>query len=315
MNQSKKVTDGALLMAIYIVLLVMSVFVPLFILIGMFILPIPFIIYASKYNWKPTLLIIILSLILSLMFATVVSLPLTILSSLGGLAIGTSLYNKESSHQAWAKGTLGFIIGMLLVFLFAQFLLGINWERELNTAIEESFTMTEAIIDQTGTTGQVEEQMNLLKEQMQSVTLLIPASITIMSIFISLITSFVSFKIMNRINKEKLYFIPFKELNLPTSIFWLYFVVIIISFFNLDTSTNIGVIALNSMVILTTLMIIQGYSFVFFYADFKKWPKAIPIIIIIISILIPLIMMLVIRLLGIIDIGFGLKKRIGSQAK
>lgn len=315
MNQSKKVTDGALLMAIYVVLLVMSVFIPLFILIGMFILPVPFIIYASKYNWKPTLLIIILSLILSLMFATIVSLPLTILSSLGGLAIGTALYNKESSHQVWAKGTLGFIIGMLLVFIFAQFLLGINWERELNTAIDESFSMTESMIDQTGTTGQVEEQMSLLKEQMQNVTLLIPASITIMSIFLAFVTTFVSFKIMNRINKGKLYFIPFRKLNLPTSVFWLYFVVIIISFFNLDTATTSGIIALNSMVILTTLMIIQGYSFVFFYADLKKWPKIIPIVIVIISILIPFIMMLVIRLLGIIDIGFGLKKRIGSQAK
>ncbi|HLQ83297.1 MAG TPA: YybS family protein [Pseudogracilibacillus sp.] len=315
MNNSKRVTDGALLMAIYIVLLLMSVFLPLFILIGLFILPIPFIIYAAKYNWKPTLLIIILSLVLSLMFATIVSLPLTILSSLGGLAIGTALYNKENSHQVWAKGTLGFIIGMMLVFIFAQFFLGINWEQELNTMIDESFTMTEEIMVQTGTDNQVNEQLTLIKEQMQNLTLLIPASMTIMSIFLSIVTIFISYKIMNRINKEKYKFIPFKDLNLPTSIFWLYFIAIILSFFNPDTSTTLGVIVINSVVILTTLMIIQGYSFVFFYANEKKWPKAIPIIIVIVSFLIPLIMMLVIRLLGIIDIGFGLKKRIGTQAK
>lgn len=314
MNQSKQITDGALLMAIYIVLLIMSVFIPLFILIGLFILPIPFVIYASKYSWKPTLLIIILALILSLMFATLISLPLTILAGLGGLTIGTALYNKETSYQTWAKGTLGFIIGMLIVFLAAQFILGINIETELNTLIDESFEMTEKIMEQAGNTEQIEEQMTLIKEQMQSMTLFIPASIVISSIFTSLITTFLAFKIMNRIGKEKYYFTPFKKFNLPMSIFWLYFLVIILSFFNQDTTT-FGIIILNSMMILTTLMVLQGYSFIFFYADFKSWPKAIPIIIIIISILIPLILMLVIRLLGIIDLGFGLKKRIGSQAK
>lgn len=159
MSQSKKITDGALLMAIYIVLLMMSVFIPAFILIGLFILPIPFIIYASRYNWKPTLLIIVLALVLSLMFATIVSLPLTLLSSLGGLAIGTAIYNKESSHQTWAKGTLGFIIGLLLVFVSAQLLLGINWTTELNTIIDESLVMSEEIMEQFGFTGQLEDQM------------------------------------------------------------------------------------------------------------------------------------------------------------
>src|SRR5699024_3556683 len=97
---------------------------------------------------------------------------------------------------------------------------------------------------------------------------------------------------------------------LPMSVFWIYFLVIILSFFNTDTSTTMVIVIANSMVILTTLMILQGYSFIFHYADVKKWPKVIPVIIVIISFLIPLIMMLVIRLLGIIDLGFGLKKRV-----
>src|SRR5690625_2410128 len=113
MSQSKKITDGALLMAIYIVLLIMSVFIPVFILIGLFILPIPFIIYASRYNWKPTLLIIVLALVLSLLFATIVSLPLTLIASLGGLAIGPAIYNKDTSHQTRAQATLGFIIACI----------------------------------------------------------------------------------------------------------------------------------------------------------------------------------------------------------
>src|SRR5699024_11598308 len=103
----------------------------------------PFIIYASRYNWKPTLLIIVLALVLSLLFATIVSLPLTLIASLGGLAIGTAIYNKDTSHQTWAKGTPGFIIGLLLVSASAQLCLGVNWTEELSTILDESLMMSE----------------------------------------------------------------------------------------------------------------------------------------------------------------------------
>src|SRR5699024_2023844 len=145
MSQSKKITDGALLMAIYIVLLIMSVFIPVFILIGLFILPIPFIIYASRYNWKPNLLIIVLEFFLSMLFTNIDLLPLISNVCLGGLAIGSAIYNKDTSHQSWAKGTLCFIIGLLLVFSSAQLFLGVNWTEELNTIIDESLMMSEEI--------------------------------------------------------------------------------------------------------------------------------------------------------------------------
>src|SRR5690625_4929798 len=182
MSQSKKITDGALLMAIYIVLLIMSVFIPVFILIGLFILPIPFIIYASRYKSYPTLLIMLFALLSSRLFATIVALPLTLIASLGGLAIGTEIYNKDTSHQTWAKGTLGFIIGLLLVFASPQLFLGVNWTEELNTIIDESLMMSEEIMKQFGSAAQIEDQMTQIREQMKNLTLLIPASITIISI-------------------------------------------------------------------------------------------------------------------------------------
>src|SRR5699024_11271976 len=101
-------------------------------------------------------------------------------------------------------------------------------------------------------------QMTQIREQMKNLTLLIPASITIISIFLSLITTFFSYKIINRVENKQHYFIPFNLFNLPMSVIWIYFLVIILSFFNTDTSTTLRVVLVNSMVILTTLMIHQG---------------------------------------------------------
>src|SRR5690625_5969909 len=104
--------------------------------------------------------------------------------------------------------------------------------------------------------------MTQIREQMKNLTLLIPASITIISIFLSLITTFFSYKIINRVENKQHYFIPFKLFNLPKSVLWIYYLVIILSFFNTDTSTPIGIVIVMSMVILTTLMILQRAYFI-----------------------------------------------------
>src|SRR5699024_12018471 len=108
--------------------------------------------------------------------------------------------------------------------------------------------------------------MTQIREQMKNLTLLIPASITIISIFLSLITTFFSYKIINRVENKQHYFIPFKLFNLPMSVFWFYFLVIILSFFNTYTSTTMVIVVGKSMVILKTLMILIGSSFVFHFA-------------------------------------------------
>lgn len=312
MNKSKKITHGAILMAIYIILLLMTIFVPLFVLIGVFIIPIPFVIYAAKYSWKPSLLLVVLAIIFSLMFATFISLPFTIIASLGGIAIGTSINKKLSSHETWARGTIGFVIGLLFLLVFSQYVLDINWETAIKSAIEESIITTEMIMDKSGM-KQNENQLSLIKEQMESLLLLIPATITIMSIFLSFITTWLSYRIINRMDQTKYAFVPFREFNFPISIFWIYFVLIIFSFFNTTPPNSLSIVVLNGIIIVISLMIIQGFSFIFFYAHEKKWNRSIPIIIVVISFLLPGIMMFIIRIIGIVDLGFSMKNRIISK--
>src|SRR5699024_12260026 len=120
----------------------------------------------ATYKLNLHLLMIDLALVVSLLFATIVSLPRTLIASLGGLAIGTAIYNKDTSQQTWATGTLGFIIGLLLVFASAQLFLGVNWTEELNTIIDESLMMSEEIMEQFGSAAQIEDQMTQIREQM-----------------------------------------------------------------------------------------------------------------------------------------------------
>src|SRR5690625_7594281 len=126
MNQTREVTDGAMWSAIYIVLLLITIFIPFFMLVGLFILPIPFIIYASKYDWRPSLIMFGAIIILSLFFATAFTLPMTFLSGIGGIMIGSAIHHRSSAYETWLRGSIGFFVGCLFVTLFTQLLLQIE---------------------------------------------------------------------------------------------------------------------------------------------------------------------------------------------
>ena len=68
----------------------------------------------------------------------------------------------------------------------------------------------------------------------------------------------------------------------------------------------------NLSFILQMLMVLQGVAFVFYLTHVKGYPKAVPIIVIVLMFLLPFILYIV-RILGIIDLGFDLRKRLGEK--
>lgn len=316
MNQSKKITDGALLTAVYIALLLIVVFVPVVVSFGIFILPIPFILYASRHGFKPTIIMFLVALLLSLVFATAVSLPLTVLAGIGGMTIGSAIHRNLTAYETWAQGTVGFIIGIVIVVLLLQLLLGVNIYNEMDVAIEDSVTMTKTIMDQMGLGGpETDEQIEQLEKQMYDFKDIIPSSIAAISILLAFLSQWLSYKLMNRIENKRLAFPPFKQLNFPIAIIWIYFIALILGLINLDPDGAIYLVVANVMALTIILIAIQGFSFIFFYADHKKVHKAVPITILVISLLFPFLFLFIIRIIGIIDLGFSLKRRLANGNK
>lgn len=316
MEQSKKITEGALLIGIYVVLLFIVMFVPIIGFFGIFALPIPFIIYTSRHDYVPAILMLIVAIFLSLIFATIVSLPLTLLAGIGGIFVGASIYKKLSPYETLARGSLGFIIGFVLIILLLQFVLNINIYQEIDLFIQESLNMSKLMMEQMGFVDEnANQQLKLIEDQMNSFKDLLPSSIAIVSMFFAFISQWLSYKILNRIDQKKLAFPPFKNLNFPIAILWFYFFAVIFSLIELDPSSGMYLVIANVLALITVFITIQGYSFIFYYADYKKLHKAVPISILIISLIIPFLFMFIIRIIGIIDLGFSLKQRLASSSK
>ncbi|GAB3053885.1 YybS family protein [Virgibacillus ainsalahensis] len=313
MNQSKKITDGAMLTGIFMVLLLISAFVPVLNIFSMLLLPVPFIIYAARYDWKPTLLMFAVATIITLALATVFSLPLAVLMGLGGLMIGSAIHQNASAYETWARGTFGFIIGLLFAFVFTQFIFQVNWIAELERLFTESMQMSTELLKQFGAAGQAGEIQEIMQEYVSYLTELFPVMLAISAIVLAFISQWIAYKLINRIEKRNLYFPPFRKLQFPTALIWIYLAALIFSFIEMDSSSIFYLAAENAMVLTGLLMAIQGFSFIFFYAHHKKMSKAIPVLSIVLTLLFPIFLLYFVRILGIIDIGFRLRERMTDK--
>lgn len=312
MKEANKITEGALLTAIYIVLLLVVVFVPFMFFIGLAILPVPFIVYAERYGMRPSLIMFFVTIALTLFFATFVLLPITLLAGIGGIVIGSSLHRGRKPYETWARGTIGYIMAMIIITALLQFALNINVYDQSVQMVEESLDMTKSMMATFNVNVEQMDEFALIEEQMRSFPDLLPASIAITSIFLALASMWFSFKTMNAVRQKNLSFPPFREFALPKGIIWLYIVALFATLFIEDTEGTIYIAALNASMLIMTLLIIQGFSFLFFYGHHKKWPRYVPVLILVFSLLIPFISMLIIRFIGIIDILFDLKGKVAG---
>lgn len=314
MNKSKQLTEGALLTAVYIVLLLIVFFIPVLQIVGIFVLPVPFVIYAAHHGWKPSIVMAVVVLLLTAMFATIVSLPMSLLSAIGGIVIGNGMHQKKNAYDIWARGTVAYVIGFVLILALLQLVFSINIFNEINMIIDEMMATLNSITSQLQLGTDVESQLEIIEEQMRQFPDLLPSTMVIMSIIYALITQWVSYKVINRLNRENYSFPPFKQLNFPPAIIWLYLITFIVSFIGgVEQGSTLGIVIVNAMALLSILLIIQGFSFIFFIADHKKIHKAVPIGAVVVTLLIPFIFMFLIEITGIIDLGISLKKRISES--
>ncbi|MFD2045655.1 YybS family protein [Ornithinibacillus salinisoli] len=316
MNQSKRLKDGALLTTIYIILLLVTILFPLTSMILTFVLPVPFIIFAARHDWKPSLIMLTATIILSALFATVFSLPLSLLYGIGGIMIGAAIKRKLSAYETWARGTVGFVAGLLFALLFAQVLFDISFVEELNERMNDTIQISQSMMSEFGLDEEIiEQQISIVEESLSTFNDLLPMLLVMMGLIQALISQWIGYKVSNRIEKSNLRFPEFRNLQFPVAIIWIYFIALVVSLLQQDPDSILFMGLQNVLILTGFFMAIQGFSFFFFFAYYKKMSKSIPIIVTIISlVLLPLLLPLI-RILGIIDIGFGLRDRMMKNEK
>ncbi len=308
MNQSDQIKDGILFLVIYIVAFLASVFIPLVILPALLFFPLPFVIYSYRYKWQPTAIFTILTALLATIVYGDLGLLITALAAATGLFIGAGLQRGRRAYEVWTRATLGGVIGFLLIFAYIQMIFQLNLEQEIIKFTQDTFELSDQMFGAVGMDVMNEQQKELLEAQMVGLIKLIPAFILLVGGAYGFITQWVSHKVLNRIHKTRYAFPPFRALRFPTAIIWVYLLALLVTLFQGTDQSTLLIASENVLVVIGALLIIQGFSFLFYLVHLKNLPKALPIVAIILTVLFPFFFVFIMRLLGVIDIGFDLRK-------
>lgn len=307
MNSTKRIKDGAISLAVFIVLLFIWMFAPVLSTFLIFLLPVPFIVYTYKHDWKNGFVMFLASSILAAFILSVFSLPVTLVAGIGGILIGHGMHKRYSAYETLARGVLGFIVGILGLYVITQLLLGVNWTESIREMLAESIEISASMFEQFGMGAETEQMMELMELQADYVIQLVPALLLILAAVLAFLSQWIGYKAVNRIDRKNFHFPPFRTLQFPVSIIWIYLAVLLFSFFINEQENFLYQPIQNLLILIGMLLVVQGLSFIFYYAHHKNMSKAIPVLSIVLVFLMPWLFLTFVRILGIIDIGFRLR--------
>ena len=308
MKNARVLTEGAVQLAIFTVLLLLSLYMPVFGMVTTFFLAIPFLLFTMRHTYKNGLLLLAASFVPSIWFGSFLSIPMTFMFASSGVAMGHVWRKKGEKYAVLLVGTLSFLLSMIIIYAGSVLFFDIHIGKQIEDMMQQSFQSAKALLEQLG--QPVNEQFEkTMKQTMDVVIDLLPTAFVFAAACFAWITQQAALPILKRLNMPIGNWQPFRELVLPKSLLWYYLAVMLLLFVPIEHGSFPYVALLNLFQILQLLMTIQGFSFVFYWMHHKKMGRKGAIAIVVLSLFFPFLLHLV-RILGIIDLGFDLRKRL-----
>lgn len=301
-QQTRKLTNGAMMAAVFTVLLAVSVYVPLLNVITTLFLALPVAWYSAKYDWKASALFATVCLFLAFIIGGLLALPLALIHVPLGLVIGLSIYYGKSKLFMFMGSGVVLLLSVMLQYLASIWLLGINVIEEMMTAMEASYKQTSAMMERFGAPN--EDYDEFISQIMFSFETLLPALLVLSVFMIVWILLLLLLPILKRLGTDVPKFPPFRDMKLPKSVLWYYLIVLLVPLLSdFQPGTMPYMIIINASIVLQFLMFLQGVSFYHFYIHQEGWPKWVTVLVSILAF--PLLSFT--SIVGIVDLGFDIR--------
>jgi uncharacterized protein YybS (DUF2232 family) len=312
-NNARKLTEGAILLAAFAVLLLLTIYVPVVAIIINFVLPLPFIMFTAKNNMKYIGAFLVAAIFISFIAGSLMGLSLMLVYGSTGTVIGYLLQKNKSRVAILISSSLTFMAAVVIMYVVSVIFFKFNLIHELIDAFKQSASMSQGMLKSLGQ----EEQMKKLAQQnanmIKMIETLAPSILIMTSILSVYFIQLICFPIAKRFGLNVQQWGDFKDLSLPRSLLWYYLLALAANIlFHPQEGTYLYTALMNLVYILELFMVLQGLSFLFYIFHRKSVSKGIRVIITIVAIVIP-IFLYIIRILGIIDLGFDLRKRVEKK--
>lgn len=308
-EKTKALTYGAAMLALFLALFTISIYVPLIGLIAFFISPIPIAWYAANFPRSVAVWVSFLAMLMSFIVANLIGLILGLICVVIGFVIGDGIRRQKSKVYILMSTGISTLLTFAVLFIGMQSLMNINFIEDGMTLFEKSYEQSlEYSVQQTGQELS-EDDVQYVLQRMQ---MALPALVTLTSFILAVIFLMVASAVLSRLNVPVPKFSAFRHLRLPKAVLWYYLIVLSISLFiRPEEGTTLDLIVWNCSIILWVLLVLQGISLIFYAIDAFKYPYFLKVLVVLISM--PLYSFVV--LLGIVDLGFNVRQFIDEKSQ
>ncbi|MBO9131350.1 YybS family protein [Bacillus sp. 165] len=309
MKNTRMITEGAVLLAIFSLLLLITLYIPFIGTILMFALPLPFILYTMRFGSKYALLLLLAACVITMLISSIFTIALSLTFGLSGIVIGTFYQQGRKKWETLLAGTVIYIVSIVIFYSITVKFLESNLIVNLQDMLLGAISQTEQIAKSTGMDIN-QENLQKLKGSVKIIPYIIPTLLVITAFMYALFTDLMAVPVLKRLNYKVQPWAPFRLFQLPKNILWYYIIVLIcVMFIQVEKGSYLYLVLLNLSYIFSTLMTVQGFAFISFFAHKKGYGKAIPLFLFVFGLFIPNLFY-IISFLGIIDLGFSLRQKV-----
>lgn len=307
-NQTKHLAQGAMMAAVFAVLIAIGYYVPVLWIVTSLIAPLPIAWYSASFERSQAISMSLIAIFITFFLGGLLILPSAILFGVAGLVIGDAIRLKKSKLYLLIATSLALLIILAMMYIISVRLFEVDF-------IEQSMELwKESVIQAVNLSEQISGQVVLSKDSLDMtfnlIGTVIPASITMSVVLLALIIISVNLPLLKRFKVDVPKFSQFTSMRLPKAVLWYYLIVLAVTIFvNPAVGTPLYVITLNFSVILIVLLTLQGVSFLHFLIDVKKLPKFLKGLAAFFSIPFYSIVLLI----GVFDLGFEIRKYIKAK--
>lgn len=290
----------------YLILMAIVLFFPVIGFIIALFIPMPLVWLSYHHGWQQGMITALLSsLILSFLLGPF-SIVFTILFAVPGILIG-HLFNRASPAFLVLKAVgLSVTVGVVLLYVATNLFLNIDPVQAFQEAMLESVDTSEAVLDRMDPAdGLVAEEM---RASIDYFSVIAPVVMVMISVAYALLIQLTAAHILRKGGNEIPGFPPFREWGFPQVFIWYYLVVLMLGFAGFEQGSPVYLAVQNALPAMQLIVAIQGMAVVFSYFHHKKKSVIWPFLVLFLTVLLPIFLQLI-RILGIIDLGFNLRKR------
>lgn len=265
----KAVRDGAMMTAITVIFMLVSLYVPIFSVAAMFLSGLPLAVLCIKDGLKPTVWSAAVSVLIVFAFTGNIlsAMSLMITNGLPGIAAGACIKKKLNLFYSVICTGTAFLIGLMSELLMIKLFMG-----GIEQMFVQIFEMTEKAMEEAGSimsaAGGAAPDKNTVSSMLDMIKSVFRLYFPSMLIIMSMVSGYIVYVcyawFLRRLKLTKIVPTPFKMLRMPRGMGFAAIILYLLSMLLRDENI-VGAVLLNATAVLYAIMGICGFSFV----DFK----------------------------------------------